>query len=84
MPGSVAVLPYAILRRVSSPSGSRTVPPQPLLRDAPGIRPPRASTCVHLRQGVSVGRDAGQGQRACSRDADAKSALNFLSAKKCV
>jgi len=77
MPGSVAFLPYAILRRVSSPSGSRTALPQPLLRDAPGVRPPRTSTCVHLRQGMSVGRDAGQSRRARSRGIGAQSAFKL-------
>jgi len=33
----VAILPYAILRRVSSPSGSRTAPSLPLLQG--GDRP---------------------------------------------
>ena len=34
----LAVLPYPILRRVSSPSGGSAAPPQPLVQCAAGVR----------------------------------------------
>ncbi len=76
-PSSLAVLPYSVLRRVSSPSGSRAAPPQPLLRGALGVRPPRARVHTPGEACPPVGALGRAGERAPEVPAQ-KVRLNFL------
>ena len=77
------VLPYAILRRVSSSSTSRAAPPQPWLRCAPERAAAPCEVRVHTpgeARPLAGGAEVLQGAR--SRGASTKSASEFLSALK--